>query len=276
MSDKFQLIVGGSTAFQAEKNVIYSKEVAIIKRYDDKYKLTLYNCLRANGWEDKKPNHDRIWENISKSPPGGGDHKMQNNISRARAKIFELSMCNEWEYFITMTLDKEKYKRDDLEKFQKDLTIFIRNFRRDKSPGLKYLFIPELHHDGINWHIHGLIKGLDEKYLSKFIKGIHPNKLVKSEFLNWQDYSDKFGFISLGIIENHEATAKYITKYISKDLDKSVKELSKHLYYCSQGLKGAEVIKKGTLLKVPDVWEFRNDYVSIIWIDASEVNSYVV
>ena len=36
------------------------------------------------------------------------------------------------------------------------ITQMIRDLRK-KGYNIKYIFIPELHADGINWHLHGLI-----------------------------------------------------------------------------------------------------------------------
>ena len=42
----------------------------------------------------------------------GNDSKLANNLSRAKSKIFELSLCNKWEYFVTFTFDSSKRNRE--------------------------------------------------------------------------------------------------------------------------------------------------------------------
>jgi hypothetical protein len=278
-------------AISSNKENIYQKNVAVIKKYGlDKFKLTLHKTLRIGGWETKEKGNLDIWEKISerlyfdeemkhsiilKKCPGESENKLLQSISRSRKKIFEYAYCNEWDYFTTMTIDPNKFPRDNLSVFYKSLSQFMSNYKKKKSPSIKFLFIPELHDDNTNWHIHGLLKGILANEVIPFEPGV-PQYLIDKNYMNWPEYANRFGFVSLGKIGNHEATSKYMTKYISKDLSKSVSNFNGHVYYGSHGLKGAEVIKIGTLCKVPKVWEFENDYVSIVWISADEVNSYII
>lgn len=84
-------------------------------------KLVRHNALRTKGIED-----------VSQHTRKGSisDVKSENNISRAKSRVFELALCNEWDIFLTFTLDPKKYDRDDLKKFQKDLGQFIRDYKQ--------------------------------------------------------------------------------------------------------------------------------------------------
>lgn len=176
--------------------------------------------------------------------------KMENAFSRARSMIKQYGLCNDWDYFVTLTLDSKKYNRYELGKFKKDLSQFIRDMRKkygsDDGKRLSFVFVPETHKDGA-WHMHGLLYGLPASAVSNFVRGVHPDYLVDNGFLNWQDYANKFGFISLGIIRDQISTVLYTTKYINKDI-KALSELKgEHLYMASRPLKTAE--------KVADVYE---------------------
>lgn len=70
-------------------------------------------------------------------------------------------------------------------------------------------------------------------------------------------------------IRNPEAVSKYITKYVTKDLSRSVTELNVNMYYHSKGLIHAEVIKKSRMLQDVE-YDFQNEYCSIKWVDYSE------
>jgi hypothetical protein len=136
--------------------------------------------------------------------------------------------------------------------------------------------VPEQHKDGA-WHMHGLIGGVDSAHLVKFDDMEKaPLKLKGKDYYNWTKYGEKFGFCSLGKIKNREAAAKYITKYISKDIAKSVKEVGAHLYYSSKGLKGCEVIKKGTLVAPSIPFQFENDYVKVITLTDDSLSKYII
>ena len=181
------------------------------------------------------------------------DEKLENNISRARNKIFELAFCNHWDYFVTATLDGTKYNREDLETFHKDLTKWLSNQSHKLGSKIHFLLIPELHSDGRTWHMHGFICGLPSSELKQFRIGDRMGKGIAAKVkqgdlvYDWPSYRSKFGFCDLEPIKNHEAVSKYVTKYISKSLANSVSDLHAHLYYHSRGLSEAKDIKRGTL-----------------------------
>lgn len=200
------------------------------------------------------------------------DSKLQCNISRTKQKIFELAFCNPWEYFFTGTLDKSKYNREDLEKFHKDFTQFIRDMNKKYELQIKYLVVPELHSDKKSWHLHGFILGLPKNMLSKFEIGQRMGKAIAEKVqhgeivYNWEDYSSKFGFCDLEPIKNHEAVAKYITKYINKELANNVTELNAHQYYRSRDLQEAKTLKKGAIDWRSITPDYSNDYCKICWL----------
>lgn len=213
-----------------------------VKKMADYYKLTI----------TKEVTYGR---SIRKYTPKGkaNQKKLKNNVQRAKNTVLEKALCNDWTWFVTLTLDKAKYQRDNLSVFQKDLSQWIRDYRkkyRKQNPAfdVKYLFIPELHADGKNWHMHGLLSELPWDDLEP-----HPvRSLSEKGYLNWAPYQKKFGFCSLGAIRDNTRTALYITKYITKDLARSVTDLDANLYYCSTGLNKAEVVSKGKLTKAVD------------------------
>ena len=209
-------------------------------------------------------------ENDSEHRPQKGsvnESKLENNISRAKSKVYELAYCNPWEYFFTATLDGEKHVRSDLEAFHKNLVLFLRDCKRRyglECP-IKFLLIPEKHLDGINWHMHGFLMGLPVEHLRQFRDGDKmPYKLSEKisrgdVVYNWLDYEKSFGWNTVEPVRNHEAVSKYITKYINKAMSTAVSEINAHLYYRSRGLSEALTIKKGTMLAdiVPD---FTHEY----------------
>jgi len=169
------------------------------------------------------------------------ENKLANNICRARSRVLELALCNEWEWFINLTLDSEKYDRYELEKFQRDLSQWFRDMRKKYKTKFQYLIIPETHKDGA-WHMHGLLNGVPQYEITNFEAGKHPDKLIRKGYKNFQAYADKFGFISMGKIQDKAKCALYIVKYITKDLIKRLGDKNRHLFYSSQKLKEYENI----------------------------------
>ena len=178
------------------------------------------------------------------------DKKLENNLSRARSKVFEYALCNDFKYFVTLTLDKNKYNRYDLKKFIKDLGKLIQNHFNRKKIEFKYILIPEMHKDGA-WHLHGLFTEIPQQYLS----------INKNGYLDFKLYSDRFGYCSLGEIKDKVKCATYITKYITKEMGDNIEKNHKS-YYCSRGLKTAETIFTGNLDSNIQ-YDFQNDFVCI-------------
>lgn len=221
-----------------EKNQVY------VKKIGDMYKVTVLNEVRVAGWECSKPD-------VFSSYNSSSNAKLSRNLFRAKNTIFEYARCNDWDFFFTGTLSPEKNDRYDISTFKDRWRNFIK-YQQRKGNDIKFLLIPEKHKDGA-WHFHGLLRGIPDCDLRSF--GVR---------FNWLSFEKKFGFNSLERIKNHEAVSKYLTKYITKDLDKSVSEVGMHLYYVSQGLNKAELIKKGTFSKeCPLQPDFENDFCRI-------------
>lgn len=175
--------------------------------------------------------------------------KPDSSVSRARRNVLELALCNDWKYFCTFTLDKEKYDRFNLEAWKKDFTQWIRDQRKKCKKlrldvDFKFLLVPELHEDGA-WHMHGLlgdIQPLTIPFYCERQQGMKvPDKLVDGGYFDWPDYRNKFGFCSLGLIKNKVATAFYVTKYISKGMQATCENLGVHSYIPSRGLNRASL-----------------------------------
>lgn len=197
--------------------------------------------------------------------------KLKANVRRAKNRVYELAMCNEWEYFATFTINGDKWPRNKLHEFYQKFSKWLNNFNSRNNCSIKYVIIPELHKDEKNWHFHGLIKGIPSNELTKFVAGVHPIKLVNSDYLNWQSYEKKFGFCSFGKVKDAEKVAVYVTKYITKQLTDSKIEMGKHLYYASQGLQGRELVYDDVYYpKAEQEWDFENDFVCIKTLKGGE------
>ena len=219
---------------------LYDYNVAFLKEYrEGVYKVQRLKCVRKQGVSNS---------NYS-AKNSVNENKLDCNLRRAKNTIKELVMCNDWEYFATLTLDKTKYNRYDLKKYIKDLSQYIRDLRK-RGNDIKYLLIPERHKDGA-WHIHGFFSGLNQEELKEFSLSEKLPSYIKNsikqgkKIWNWVGYSLKFGFNELEEIRDIDKVSSYVTKYITKDLSDTVNELGAKTYYCSRGLKRAKTIKRG-------------------------------
>lgn len=235
-----------------------------IKRFGNRCKMVYFNTpVRTAGVEDEKRGEGR-------SPESG--ERIACNVSRARSRVFELAACNEWEWFVTFTLDPEKYDRYNLSRFRGDLSQWIRNQRRLHGGTLRYLLIPEQHKDGA-WHMHGLFAGVPESEVRLFDLAENiPEKLRKTirsgtPVYDFPRYRDKFGYVTMTRVRDADKCASYITKYITKDIGDGVAN-GGHLFYASRGLAGAELVYEGALANASAMhWDFEGDYCKIMWSD---------
>ena len=188
----------------------------------------------------------------------GALSRFDSSISRTRSLIFEIALCNNFEYFCTFTQDMQKVNdRFDLSTFRARLSQFVRNQNRYRSAEnkIEYLLIPEQHKDGA-WHMHGLIRGLTDDDL----------KINEHGYLDWYKYRDRFGFFSCSRIKSHEACSRYITKYVSKSLFSTNVESGGHMFFASKGLRRKECVADYDYEHgMYDEWDFENDYVKIRW-----------
>jgi len=190
------------------------------------------------------PKEDECYAGFESLAADCADGRAKCNIRRAARQIEAYALCNEWEWFATFTLAASKRDRSDLDAFRTAFTKFICNSRRT-YPELACLLVPELHLDGENWHMHGLIRGLPVDALRLFTLSEKLPKYIKlklksgDKVYDWTGYRDRFGFCDLEAVKCRDAAARYITKYITKDIMGATAEsiaLGKHLYYPSRGL----------------------------------------
>lgn len=257
------------------KYMVYQPNHALLKKYSSNcYKVIFMKSCRLPGFEAQKETK------FAKRNSAGNTSKLTASLSRTRSKIFELAMCNPWEYFVTLTLSS-RYDRHDISAYKRSLSKWLNNLNYRNGCNIKYLLIPEQHKDG-SWHMHGLFMGIPSSFLVPFTLHDHlPYRVLNliregREIFNWPDYAKKFGYVTCERIRDFVACAKYITKYITKELEKNAVALNSKLYLCSHGLKRAETICRGSLTKMftPD---FHNDYVAVKSFDnLEEAVSYFV
>lgn len=251
-----------------------AQNIGHLKKYaEDNYKLVHMRSVRIAGFEERGPLKE-------KRRSGRDAEKMNSSLSRSRAAVWELALCNPWEYFVTLTLDKSKCDRYDLAATYKQMGKFFNNYNARTDANIKYLLIPEPHRDNA-WHFHGLLSGLPPPHLTPFSLHDHIPAELKAmlsagrQLYTWPAYASAFGFITMESIIDLQRCAAYMTKYITKELGRSGIELNHHLYYCSKGLHRAELLYCGEMKRALDAPDFENDYVRIKrFTDPAEALSY--
>lgn len=241
--------------FRITESDLYDYDKGFLYRYNEHIsKLTV--CAKV-----RKPGYELVDDSRKFTHKGeaGNEEKLPENVRRAKSKVFELALCNEFSYFCTLTFSGEKVKdRYDLDGCMKRLSKWLNNYNsRRAGAAVRYLLIPEPHKDGA-WHLHGLITGIPKDDLRQFQPDERlPNHIRKElsqghQVLQWVTYDAQFGYCTLSPIRSVDAVSKYITKYVTKELGNAVKELNAHLYYRSQGLKQKELVYAAPDCVLPD------------------------
>jgi hypothetical protein len=234
----------------------YRHDVYTIKQYGEHtVKIAYCSTMRESGWEDDRKHKAKCSVN---------DDKLPNNLARAKNTVREYALCNPWDWWCTFTIDKEKQDRYDLDLIMHSFGEWIHNYNR-RCPDehkVKYVVVPEKHKDGA-WHFHG------------FIRGIRPSDLYVNEhgYMCWKQYEKKFGYISMSKIQDLDKASSYVLKYMTKDTEKNVTELNRHLYYSSKGLEKATELYRGKAEFVGDWdWEHPDGYCKIKNLDVRKDN----
>ncbi len=244
------LMVNGVEIYHNAKEVIYPNGYT-------KLKVANKPIYRENGYE-KSMCYNSETEKVSK-PQAKGNEPREDSVKRAKQKIFDIIMLNEFKYFVTFTFNGEKINRTNEKEILKKVSHYLKN--RVQRQGFKYILVPEYHKDGEAIHIHALISG-DLKLVdsgTRLVKG-HKKSLKISTMqrlhiplengrivYNMSDWSYGFSEV-VEIYGQTENCAKYITKYITKDVKK---------------IFGKFYLSGGSLIRNPEQVIFDVDYESI-------------
>jgi len=258
-----------------KKGIVYDYNVAVLKRYGNKYRLSVHTALRRPGVEIDKPIKVKIDKRKNKI-------KLDESISRARSKVKEYLLCNDWTWFVSLTISPQKFDRYNLKAYYSNFSRWLYNMNKRRiragKDKIKYLFIPEMHKNGA-WHMHGVIQGINEDELRKldyeyFTSGV-PDKIRKKldegdTLYSWEDYKNNYGFCVFSRIKCKDKVTSYINKYLTKDICKGVTDLNANLYYCSKGLNTATEIIRGHITNYVYAPHYSNDYVKVLWLEDEE------
>jgi hypothetical protein len=182
--------------------------------------------FRESGWEAAE-SEKKAPKTREKGVKSDGDD-MLRSARRARAKLRRLALANEFEYFVTLTLDQAKIDRYDPNAIMKKVNVWLDNMVRRN--GLRYILVPELHDDGA-YHFHGFFAGRSVKAVdSGTIKrpGIKKPMRPRSEAERLQWLADggmivynlpqwSYGFTTaIELYGEYSRAVGYVCKYIGK------------------------------------------------------------
>lgn len=145
------------------------------------------------------------------------------SIRRIKSTIRDYVLCNDFNWFCTLTFKEQSHDREKVMKQINDFCNYLRR-RTYKNKGFKYIIIMEQHKSGA-WHAHALFNDVVSEHM------IFAKKRKQYDSYNWEKWN--FGFSTCEKIEDKNRVSSYILKYITKDM---VFEKGRKSYFCSKGL----------------------------------------
>lgn len=139
-------------------------------------------------------------------------------MSATKNRIYNIARSNTWDWFITLTFNRDMTDSSEYDTVTRKLTKYLDNFRQRYAPDMKYLIVPELHDDGIHYHFHGLLSDVGKmqfRFSGHFDKKDNPIYNI----VNW-----KLGFTTATRVQDSGRVSWYITKYITKESEFYLKE----------------------------------------------------
>ena len=205
----------------------------------------------------------------------------EDTYARIKEKIFDIINCNDWSYFITVTIDPKIIDSSDVKTVMKKLSNWLHN--KSKRRGLKYILIPERHKSGAI-HLHGLINDvlhMDESGTVLIPNYEKPVKIKTAKKLNVSTSECKivynikdwnYGFTTaIGLYGDLSALSVYLCKYITKNTTRifgkyywSSQDIKREpniilydeYYYNTEGYE-KEIKKLGIKLKYESSYEYK-------------------
>ena len=254
----------------SENLVYYNSKVKFLSNGNCRITCFSKPMYKSVGWESAENKH--LPDKTAKSRSDTNEVR-SDSVKRAKDKIFEIALANEWNYMVTFTLDESKVDRYDTKEIKKKFCKWLENMVQRK--GLKALIVPELHQDGAV-HFHGLINDSLDLVHSGTYKVTGKKKPVRLSTLkkmkltpsseNVRDVYNitnyKLGFATAVELDgNKEAVSFYMTKYATKELDLhkilgkfylAVGEIKRELPFELLDLDFREVEKIGKVVDLPE------------------------
>ena len=192
-------------------------------------------------------------------------NSMSASLRRTKILMNMLLEMNDFDWFATLTFDKDKIDRTNDELVYKAYQRYINNIKH-QFPNLEYITVLERHKKDNCIHFHLLLAGITVKQLGLVNSGkvccswaTYKDKICSKEYFEKTKHEHEltdtdglpvynvttfpYGFTTVTRIVSRERCNSYIKKYINKDIGKSTEIFKKRFFY-SKNLKVPQVVER--------------------------------
>lgn len=169
--------------------------------------------------------------------------KLENAIrsmNRSKNNLTDILKSNDFNFFVTLTFDKNKIDRLDDNKTRKEFAKFVKDLRKDFN-NMIYVAVPEYHKKG-GLHFHLLLGKVTAEELGlvdsgKFVKSGRCKGQTIFNVTKWQS-----GFSTATKVLDTNAVKYYLSKYLTKG-KVDPRFFGKKRFYVSQNIERPQVEK---------------------------------
>lgn len=229
------------------------KEKDLKQNFDiEPFNNTLVRVVQDPEWEEYCINADK-------------DNYMRfyRNANRSKQAVYTYARCNKWDWFVTWTLDSNK-NRYNYDECSAAVRTWLHNQKARYAPDLTYLIVPEHHKDGA-WHFHGLLSNCGDMVFSS--SGMKDKK--GNLIYNLQSYT--LGFTTATRVKDTNRVAKYIGKYITKDLSAFL--FGRQSYFVSKNLEKPKQYTGFVNIAEEDIYSYVQKLADSLGLEVKHVSS---
>lgn len=202
------LLVKDGRPFTAESlaRAMWTKEENKERRAERKARI-LARINELTMLDEDKAEREKLEEELKDKP--SDITSMVRSARRSRQTLYDIARCNDFDFFVTITFDKEKVERLNDEATRRTFTKWA-NFVRKKFPSMFYCAVPEYHKKG-GLHYHLLVGGIKWDDLRPVFWKLDKHGAPIYSVMAWP-----YGFSTVSRLKNREAAKHYVCKYITK------------------------------------------------------------
>lgn len=130
-------------------NDVYKTKYFMYQYNDTNFRILKQKFCRQRGFE--------LIEKAKKIVKTDSEECQRISLSRSKRFIREISLCNDFTHFVTLTINKEYCDRYDIDVCQERLKRILKNYqlnmKKTYKKDFKYILITEKHKDGA-FHFH--------------------------------------------------------------------------------------------------------------------------